>query len=37
LHPPGYIQEGQEANYDYLLLGVYHRNSPSCTAVVIYI
>jgi hypothetical protein len=31
LHPPGYIQEGQEASYDYLLLGVYHRNSPSCT------
>ncbi len=31
LHPPGYIQEGQEASYGHLLLGVYHRNSPSCT------
>jgi hypothetical protein len=31
MHPPGYIQEGQGASYDYLLLGVYHRNSPSCT------
>jgi hypothetical protein len=31
LHPPGYIQEGQEASYDYLLLGVYHRNSPGAT------
>ncbi len=26
-----YIQEGQEASYDYLLLGVYHRNSPGAT------
>ncbi len=31
LHPPGYIQEGQEASYDYLLLGVYHRNSSGAT------
>ncbi len=34
LHPSGYIQEGQEASYDYLLLGVYHRNSPGCTEMV---
>ena len=31
MHLPGYIQEGREASYGYLLLGVYHRNSPSCT------
>jgi hypothetical protein len=33
LHPPGYIQEGQEASYDYLLLGVYHRRSPGVTSI----
>jgi hypothetical protein len=33
LHPPGYIQEGQGASYDYLLLGVYHRNSPGATTI----
>jgi len=31
MHLPGYIQEGREADYGYLLLGVYHRNSPGCT------
>ena len=31
MHLPGYIQEGQEASYGYLLLGVYHRNSPGET------
>jgi hypothetical protein len=31
MHPPGYIQEGQETIFGYLLLGVYHRNSPGCT------
>ncbi len=31
MHLPGYIQEGREASYGDLLLGVYHRNSPSCT------
>ena len=31
MHLPGYIQEGQEASYGYLLLGVYYRNSPGCT------
>jgi hypothetical protein len=32
MHLPGYIQEGREADNGYLLLGVYHRNSPSCTS-----
>jgi hypothetical protein len=31
MHPPGYIQEGQETIFGYLLLGVYHRKSPGCT------
>ncbi len=31
MHLPGYIQEGQETIFGYLLLGVYHRNSPGCT------
>jgi hypothetical protein len=31
MHLPGYIQEGQEAIFGYLLLGVYYRNSPGCT------
>jgi hypothetical protein len=34
MHPPGYIQEGQETIFGYLLLGVYHRNSPGCTTAV---
>jgi hypothetical protein len=33
LLPSGYIQEGQEVSYDYLLLGVYYRNSPSSAVV----
>jgi hypothetical protein len=35
MHLPGYIQEGREADYGYLLLGVYYRNSPSCTNAVV--
>ncbi len=35
LHPSGYIQEGQGVNYDYLLLGVCYRNSPSSTGMII--
>jgi hypothetical protein len=35
MHQPGYIQEGQEAIFGYLLLGVYYRNSPGCTPVLI--
>ncbi len=31
MHQPGYIQEGQEAIFGYLLLGVYYRNSSGCT------
>jgi hypothetical protein len=31
LRSSGYIQEGQGVNHDYLLLGVYYINSPSCT------
>jgi hypothetical protein len=31
MHQPGYIQEGQETIFGYLLLGVYYRNSPGCT------
>jgi hypothetical protein len=31
MHQPGYIQEGQEAIFGYLLLGVYYRNPPGCT------
>ncbi len=31
MHLPGYIQGGQEASYGYLLLGVYHRKTPSAT------
>jgi hypothetical protein len=31
MHLPGYIQEGQETIFGYLLLGVYYRNSPGCT------
>ncbi len=34
MHQPGYIQEGQETIFGYLLLGVYYRNSPGCTVVV---
>jgi hypothetical protein len=37
MHPPGYIQEGQETIFGYLLLGVYHRNSPGCTDLWIWI
>jgi hypothetical protein len=33
MHLPGYIQEGQETIFGYLLLGVYYRNSPGCTVV----
>ncbi len=33
MHQPGYIQEGQEAIFGRLLLGVYYRNSPSATTV----
>jgi hypothetical protein len=35
MHLPGYIQEGQEASYGYLLLGVYHRNSPGGTQTIV--
>jgi hypothetical protein len=31
MHLPGYIQEGQETIFGYLLQGVYYRNSPGCT------
>ena len=34
MHQPGYIQEGQETIFGYLLLGVYYRNSPGCTVLV---
>ena len=34
MHQPGYIQEGQEAIFGYLLLGVYYRNPPGCTVLV---
>jgi hypothetical protein len=31
MHQPGYIQEGQEAIFGYLLLGVYYRRIPGAT------
>jgi hypothetical protein len=31
MHLPGYIQEGQEASFGYLLLGVYYRKTPGGT------
>jgi hypothetical protein len=31
MHQPGYVQEGQEAIFGYLLLGVYHRRIPGAT------
>jgi hypothetical protein len=31
LRSSDYIQEGQGVNHDYLLLGVYYRNSPRST------
>ena len=34
MHQPGYIQEGQEAIFGYLLLGVYYRKSPGATVLV---
>ncbi len=34
MHLPGYIQEGQEASYGYLLLGVYDRNSLGCASTI---
>jgi hypothetical protein len=32
MHQPGYIQEGQEAIFGYLLLGVYYRRIPGATS-----
>jgi hypothetical protein len=31
MHQPGYIQEGQEAIFGDLLLGIYHRRIPGDT------
>jgi hypothetical protein len=31
MHQPGYIQEGQEVIFGYLLLGIYHRRIPGET------
>jgi hypothetical protein len=31
MHQPGYVQEGQEAIFGYLLLGVYYRRIPGET------
>ncbi len=33
MHQPGYIQEGQEAIFGYLLQGVYYRNPPGATTI----
>jgi hypothetical protein len=33
MHQPGYVQEGQEAIFGYLLLGVYYRRIPGETIV----
>jgi hypothetical protein len=31
MHQPGYIQEGQEAIFGNLLLGIHHRRIPGST------
>jgi hypothetical protein len=33
MHQPGYIQEGQEAIFGDLLLGIYHRRIPGDTVI----
>ena len=35
MHQPGYSQEGQEVIFGRLLLGVYYRNSPSSTHIIL--
>jgi hypothetical protein len=35
MHQPGYIQEGQEAIFGYLLLGIYHRRIPGETRLIL--
>jgi len=34
MHQPGYVQEGQEVIFGYLLLGIYHRRIPGETVLV---